>query len=72
MPKKMISTQEAAELLQVSDQTVINWIREGAIPNAIKLNPSKRNSPIKIPLQEVLAIRKKQHIRTNVPARRRQ
>ena len=28
----LINAKEAAELLGVSDQTVINWIRDGRIP----------------------------------------
>jgi predicted site-specific integrase-resolvase len=49
----LLSTKEAAEILHVSDQTVINWWREGLFPNAIKLNPTKRNSPIRIPRKDV-------------------
>lgn len=56
----MISTRQAAEILGVSDQTVINWTREGIFPNAIKLNPTKRNSPIRIPRGEVDKVRKEQ------------
>ena len=51
--ENMLSTKEAAELLKVSDQTIINWMRDGLFPNAIKLNPSKKNSPIRIPRKDI-------------------
>lgn len=55
-----MSTLEAAGRLHVSDQTVINWIRDGVIRGAIKLDPSKRNSPIRIPCESVDELIKKQ------------
>lgn len=58
--QNLLSTKEAAEILQISDQTVINWMRDGVFPNAIKLNPSKRNSPIRIPRSDVVAVQKGQ------------
>lgn len=60
MTKKLISTKEAADILSVSDQTIINWWREGYFPNAKKLNPKKRNSPIRIPFEDVEKARKAQ------------
>jgi len=60
MIKQMLSTIEAADILRVSDQTVTNWFHDGVFPNAIKLNPSKRNSPIRIPREDVDALRKAQ------------
>ena len=63
MKKQMISTKEAAALLGVSDATIVNWIHEGVFPGAIKLNPAKRNSPIKIPRSDVVAAGKKQRVR---------
>lgn len=52
-----LSTKQAAKILSVSDQTVINWMREGLFPNAYKLNPSKKNSPIRIPIKDVDKVR---------------
>ena len=60
MKKELFSTKEAAALLKVSDQTIVNWIHDGLFPNAIKLNPSKRNSPIRIPRSDVVAVQKGQ------------
>jgi transposase len=47
MPQETLSTKEAAEILEVSDQTIINWWKEGII-EGYKLNPSKSNSPIRV------------------------
>jgi predicted site-specific integrase-resolvase len=67
MPKKLLTTREAAEILHISDQTVLNWIRDGVFPNAIKLNPSKRNSPIRIPHVDVVAFSKGQRVQVAGP-----
>jgi len=47
-----ITTKKAAELLEVSDQTIINWWKENII-EGYKLNPSKSNSPLRIHTQSV-------------------
>jgi len=47
MTKTTLSTKEAAEILEVSDQTIINWWKEGFI-EGYKLNPSKSNSAIRV------------------------
>jgi len=47
MTRTTLSTKEAAEMLEVSDQTIINWWKEGII-EGYKLNPSKSNSPIRV------------------------
>jgi len=53
MKTATISTKEAAELLQVSDQTVINWWKDGLL-EGYKKNPSKdNNSPLRIHTQSV-------------------
>jgi predicted DNA-binding transcriptional regulator AlpA len=52
----LLSTAQAGELLGVSDQTVLNWMRDGLFPNAIKLNPSKKNSPIRIPRSDIAKV----------------
>lgn len=48
-----LNTKQAADLLKVSDQTIINWMRDGLFPNAYKLNPTKKNSPIRIPRADI-------------------
>lgn len=46
-----LTTQEAADRLQVADRTIRNWIDEGAII-AYKLNPDSK-SVYRIPLSEI-------------------
>jgi len=53
----LLTTKEAADMLGVSDQTVINWIKDGVFPNAYKLNPKKSNSPIRIPKGDVTEVK---------------
>lgn len=48
-----LNTKQAASLLKVSDQTIINWMRDGLFPHAYKLNPTKKNSPIRIPRVDI-------------------
>lgn len=48
-----LSTKQAATLLNVTYQTIVNWMRDGIFPNAYKLNPTKKNSPIRIPRSDV-------------------
>jgi len=49
----LLTTKKAAEMLGVSDQTVINWWRDGLFPNAFKANPRKKNSKLLIPRKDV-------------------
>lgn len=60
MKKILLSTKQAAKVLGVSDQTIINWIRGGVFKTAIKLNPLKRNSPLRIDAIEVKLVKKGQ------------
>lgn len=48
-----MTVQEAVEVFHVSDQTVINWWREGLFPNAYKANPKKKNSKLLIPIKDI-------------------
>ena len=49
----MISTKQAAALLGVSPHTIILYVQRGHFPGAYKLDPTRRNSPIRIPLEAV-------------------
>ena len=63
MTNETVSTKEAAEMIGVSDQTIINWWKDGDI-EGYKVNPSKSNSPIRISkkrVQQILAERKNPH-----------
>lgn len=47
MKTATLSTKEAAKMLGTSDQTVINWWKDGILAGH-KLNPTKANSPLRI------------------------
>lgn len=47
-----IRVNEAAIMLQVSNQTIRNMITSGTLTGR-KIDPSKKNSPIRIPLSEI-------------------
>jgi transposase len=51
--QQTISTKEAAAILQCSTKTIINLIDRGHFPNATKLDPTAKNSPYKIPLDDI-------------------
>lgn len=53
---KDLTTGEAADMLKVSPSTVWYWYKAGTFPNAYKLHPTARNSPIRIPRADVQAI----------------
>jgi excisionase family DNA binding protein len=50
---RLITTKEAAELLNVSPRTILNWIEEGSIPY-IELPSRKSRKEYRIPLQALL------------------
>lgn len=39
MTNNLISTKEAAVILNVSARTVVRWIHDGRLPGAVKVNP---------------------------------
>ena len=49
----ILSTREVAALMHVSDQAILNWLKDGTFPNAFKLNPSKARSAFRIPRSDV-------------------
>ena len=54
--KEVLTTAEAGEILGVSPDTILTWIEAGDFPGAYKLNPLRRNSPFRIPVEEVRAL----------------
>ncbi len=50
------TTGTAAEALNVSPATIWHWYKTGLFPNAYKLNPHARNSPIRIPAADIQAL----------------
>jgi len=59
MSNKLFTTSEAATFLNCSREAVVDWFNQGEFPNAFKLNPNARNSPIKIPEGDVYTFKKK-------------
>lgn len=53
--KKMIRVSEAARQLQVTPATIRNMIERGHFPGATKIDPTLRNSPLRIPEDEIKA-----------------
>ena len=53
--EKLLTTAEAGKILGVSTDTVLDWFNAGEFPGAYKLNPTRRNSPIRIPHSAVQA-----------------
>lgn len=39
MTNNLISTKDAAVILNVSARTVVRWIHDGRLPGAVKVNP---------------------------------
>lgn len=55
-----MTVQEAMKVFHVSDQTLINWWRDGLFPNAYKANPTKKNSKLLIPIKDIEQVRASQ------------
>ncbi len=53
-----LTTAEAAERLGVTPQALHKWIQQGHFPNAYKLNPHAKNSPLRIPETDIIAFEK--------------
>ena len=60
MPNDILSTAQVAEILQCSEKTVNNLFNRGHFPNAYKLDPTRSNSPLRIPRSDVLAYQERQ------------
>ncbi|PKN90715.1 MAG: hypothetical protein CVU44_22660 [Chloroflexi bacterium HGW-Chloroflexi-6] len=57
-----LNTKEVAALLGCHPATVPDLVKRGHFPNARKFDPTRKNSPLRIPLQDVLAYQEKQLI----------
>lgn len=52
-------TREVCKILNCSHQLISLWIKQGEFPHAYKLNPTRRNSPYRIPHADVEAFLEK-------------
>ena len=60
MTDDLLTTNQAAELLGCSVRAIVNYVRRGHFPHARKMDPTKRNSPLRIPRADVLAFQERQ------------
>lgn len=57
MTNELIRIKEAAEILECSPQTIRNMIARGTINGAQKIDPTLKNSPLRIPKNEIIRIK---------------
>ena len=50
---ELLTTKEAAVLIGCHYATVPDLVKRGHFPNARKLDPTRKNSPLRIPRQDV-------------------
>lgn len=63
IPTYPFSTHETARYINCSLRAVQLWVAQGEFPNAYKINPSRRNSPYRIPRADVEAFLAKRQTR---------
>lgn len=56
--KPYLTVKEAAKLLGIASSTIHVWIDQGRFPGTYKLDPAKRNSPMRIPAGAVESLLK--------------
>ena len=52
---KVLTLKETAERLGIRPRTMYKWLGKGLFPNAYKVNPTAKNSPFRIPVEDVEA-----------------
>lgn len=62
MENDFVTTKEAAKMLDCSGMTVTKLVKRGHFPGARKFDPTRKNSPLKIPRAEILSYQEKQLI----------
>ena len=58
------STNDVCKILNCSHQLVSLWVKQGEFPHSYKLNPSRLNSPYRIPRADVEAFLAKRQAQT--------
>jgi predicted DNA-binding transcriptional regulator AlpA len=64
MTSDLLTTSQVAELLGCSVRAVVKYTQRGHFPNARKMDPTKKNSPLRIPRADVEKYQKLQLIGT--------
>lgn len=59
---KYLTSKQAADLIGCHWATIGDLVKRGHFPNARKLDPTKRNSPYRLPLDEVEKFIKTQYV----------
>lgn len=54
---ELLTVRQAAKELGASHRQVQRWIAKGHFPNAFKLDPTARNSPFRIPADDIAAFK---------------
>ena len=62
MSEDYLSTKEVAEILNVTNMTISRFVRKGLLPGTIKIDPTSKNSPYRIPRKAVELFQEKQVI----------
>jgi len=68
MTEDLLNTAQVAEMLNCSVRTVNNYVLRGHFPNARKMDPTRENSPLRIPRSDVLAFQESQRVKPFRPA----
>ncbi|OGO41594.1 MAG: hypothetical protein A2Z04_06720 [Chloroflexi bacterium RBG_16_57_9] len=58
MPKRLVTSALAAEMLALKQRTISKLFRQGAFPNAFKTS-QERNGRIRIPVSDLVAFARK-------------
>jgi len=62
MTSDFLTTSQVADLLGCSVRAVVKYAQLGHFPNARKMDPTKKNSPLRIPRADVVRYQKLQVI----------
>ncbi|HEC61413.1 hypothetical protein LCGC14_0761720 [marine sediment metagenome] len=57
--QKLYSSSEVAKILGVTSKTIASLFKRGHFPNAFKVDPTRQNSPLRFPSEDVESYREK-------------
>jgi hypothetical protein len=60
MSQELLTSTEAAEILHCTPEYITILVKRGHFPGARKMDPTRRNSPLRIPREDVIAYQEKQ------------
>jgi len=59
---ELLTSNQVASILKCTPEYVTILVKRGHFPGARKMDPTRRNSPLRIPNADVIAFQKKQLI----------